>query len=331
MKFSFFIILFISNSLLQASTFQRICLENQNFIDQILNTQNQSERLKSEKAIINDLDKKKVLFLFDEIKSLTREILKEKQQRTTEEFYQKLHEKIDQSYIVFDEDLTDHNIFTKFDNSIHLGGLTSIVSKEPHSIFFLLAHEMGHIIGPTYFFHKSFAFNKAPQIDKYSPYYPFHDPLLCVAKKVQSPDLECLIDSTQSLNPIFYSPLINNILQTVSGLKDNPYVSVLLFKAGQRGCQIGQSEETFADFFAAEIIYQKYKSQNSTHIALKASHSFYRYFAFMCVQNKIESVLGYNYSSTYLPIADRINKIVFSHKELKKIFRLRNSETECSF
>lgn len=331
MRFIFFTTLFISTHLWGTSAFHRMCTENQNFVDQILNSQSQSKLLKSKRSKVTDPEKAKILLLFAEVKSLAKEVLKEKQSRTTEEYYQKLIEKIEQSHIVFDEEITDHNIFTKSDNSIHLGGLTSIVNLEPHSIFFLLAHEMGHIVGPTYFFHKSFLFNKTPQIEKYNAYYPFHDALVCVAQKVHSADLECLIDSTQSLSPIFYSPLIDNILQTVNGLKENPYVSVLFFKAGQRGCQIGQSEESFADFFAAEVIYQKYKSQNSSYLTIKASRFFYRYFAFMCVQDKVESILGYNQTSTYLPIADRINKIVFSHKELKKIFRLRSDESECSF
>lgn len=301
-----------------------------------------SSENKTKEAELSLNQKNKIQKIFSEIKKLTLSFVESKKSRTTEEFYQKIIQQVHSSQLIFDPNLTDFNAITKPSQiekpnephsfEIHIGALAKLIDTHPETLFFLLAHEMGHIVGPSYFYHQSFLFNKAPKFNEYSVYYPLHEIVMCAKKVSLLPDLECLNESTSQLNPIFFSNLIQNIKSTVNKLSLNPYVSTILFQSSQRNCQLGQIEESFADTFAAEILYQHYLKKNAHRpISLRKKVELEKYLAFLCAHERIENIIGYNDNSTYLKSSDRIEKNILSHYGLNKISSQKKSNSVCEF
>lgn len=306
-------------------------------------------QIKQSTAKTNEIElslrqKNEIQKIFSEIKKLTLIFIAKKKSRTTEEFYQKIHQQVQSSQIVFDLNITEFNAFTKPKTTqiekpsetqsfeIHMGALAKLIDTHPETLFFLLAHEMGHIVGPSYFYHQSFLFNKAPKFNEYSVYYPLHEIVMCAKKISLLPDLECLNESTSQLNPIFFSSLIQNIKSTVNKLSLNPFVSTILFQSSQRNCQLGQIEESFADTFAAEIFYQHYLKKNAHRpITFRKKFELEKYLAFLCVHDRIENIIGYNNNSTYLKSSDRIEKNILSHYGVNKISSQTKSNSICEF
>lgn len=319
--------------------FTDICLVDQTTSDKILNYKRQLDINISDKIILSETKKLRIEAMFSEVKKLALRALTANESRTTQTNFDLIKNKILNSQIYFNENLLDLNAYTKYDTTtdnlvLHIGALANLVDISAESLFFILAHEMGHITGPTYFYTKSFYNNKAPAIEEYSVYYPFHEPLSCVAKKANLPDLECLENSIQNVSPIFFAQLIATIRATIKSLQLNPYVSTLLSPAGTRGCQIGQAEESFADLFAAEIIYQKYKSSKLLLTYQNRVLTLNKLLGFMCAQDRVETVLGYDIRSTYLKSSDRIENIILSHKGIRSAFKVNINQSEdlvCEF
>ena len=208
------------------------------------------------------------------------------------------------------------NAETYPNENIIIGSLILIVDEQPEALFHVLAHEMGHIIGPTYLFNKSFNFNSAPLFLAYDSSYPFDQSLQCVSQYTAAPNYTCFEMRSNELSHFAaYQKLSKDILLVNAELHDNPYVSVLMFQAGKIGCQVGQYEEAQADFFGAEIMAHHFVNLSTVNATAALKNSL----AFFCEQIWRENITPQTAISPYPAMTDRLMKLILKNADLRTV------------
>lgn len=222
-------------------------------------------------------------------------------------------------------ELLQFNAHTFADRTIFIDGLILLADQNPDALFQVIAHEMGHVVGPTYLFLKSLKFNRAPVFPKYDGSYPFDDGLRCVARKVTQPDLGCLYEQAEEMGrTAAFRDFAAGYALAADRLKENPYVSIGLFSVGKK-CQIGQNEEAFADFFSSELLARSLAG--GTLSAAELDRRIENSLAFFCEGTWREEFQAPALTAPYPAMAARIDQILLSNDRLRDLLGSRPTES----
>lgn len=218
-------------------------------------------------------------------------------------------------------------------HEIYLGGLLLLADENLEALFQVLAHEMGHVVGPTYTFRDVFLRTRAPQFPSYDGTYPFDMSLHCVGRKVLSPNFNCFDGVAEELmgNAMTWD-LAKDVKRTSEMLKLNPYVSLVSSNLSGIACQAGQSEESFADFYGAEVTA---RDLSNTHgdLLTKAQRLeiLQERMAFFCTHLDFEEANPQSGISRYPPMVTRINSLIYSHEQWQKAGPFNPNLPMCGF
>lgn len=208
------------------------------------------------------------------------------------------------------------------EKKIVLQGAILLADSAPESLLFVLAHEMGHVVGPTYHFHQHFNKNQIPDIRPYEHSYPFDSGLRCVSDKVLQFDLSCYERKASELSKsVLFRDRGEQLSRIIPLLQRNPYVSLALFSSGKVDCQSSQSEESFADLFAAEILSRLLSKTSSPEKVVSS------YFGFFCDWYRMEGPASLN-RGPYPSMRTRIQDIIFSNETLRETLGCEGSRRE---
>lgn len=282
----------------------------------------------------------KLKLIFERIRNISLALLYEKYPDVSVNAYAaKIEKAILQAQVVTDFpetksrqlDIERINALTFPDRQIHLGGLLLLADMNTRALFQVLAHEMGHIVGPTYTFREIFNERRAPIFPTYDSSYPFHSGLTCIAPRVSSPNYICFEQVAEELAQNgMYRELAQQVLETSARLQDNPYVSVVLSNVAGISCQTGQAEESFADFYGAEVLAKSLKNEfgelqddAGRRLAIQSS------LAFFCSGVLEEEVHPQSGLSRYPSMVNRISNLIFSNADLQRVFVYPDKPIQC--
>lgn len=284
----------------------------------------------------------KLKLVFERIRNITLALLYEKYPDVSKNsLAAKIEKAVLEAKVVIDFpesrarqlDIQQINALTFPNRQIHIGGLLLMADLNTRALFQVLAHEMGHIVGPTYTFREIFNERRAPVFPIYDKTYPFNSGLQCVGAKVSGPNYGCFEDVAAELSQNgMFRELGQQVLETSNRLKENPYVSVILSNVGGISCQAGQAEESFADFFGSEILarsleneFGRLQDEEGRRQAIQAS------MAFFCSGILVEQLDPQNGISRYPPMVERINDLIFSNPYLQQAFSYSDKPNQCFF
>lgn len=251
-------------------------------------------------------NQKAALILFAEIKNLAKNylnlILQMKRSSTNnvqilavvEQWHQELLQRLERSQLIlnFEEVHSDFNISTNYLGNIQVAGLMELSQSQPNTLFFLLAHELGHVLGPTHLFIKDIALHKSrPVILPYDKNYPLDHFVEETVKTNRGHDPICLasiIEEMKLAHPALriQGEIFGNVLPDI--LKNAPMISMDYFAFGKSSCSPSHQEEAFADLFAAQMIKLR---ENQKH--KKSTSDFNSYLSFFCSELAEEEILGH--------------------------------------
>lgn len=229
-------------------------------------------------------------------------------------------------------DIEQLNALTFPDQKIYLGGLLLMADLNVRALFQVLAHEMGHVVGPTYTFREIFNERRAPVFPKYDPIYPYGKGLECIAGKVSKPNYICFEQVADELaqNGMFRE-LAQQVRDTSARLQENPYVSVVLSNVAGIACQTGQAEESFADFYGSEILARSLELEfGQAENDIDRRQAIQSSLAFFCSGILDEQVNPQRGMSRYPPMVDRINDLIFSNSYLQRILGYSDPPEQCA-
>ncbi|MDD4975150.1 MAG: hypothetical protein PHY93_12405 [Bacteriovorax sp.] len=197
----------------------------------------------------------------------------------------------------------DH-LGTMPDSNIQIGGWIELVDNYPEALSLLLAHEVGHVIGPTHSFLANLAAKKTkPEIIPYDKHYPLDEYMQETILKVRGHDFTCLQDRADELmrgHPAFRHN--GEVLgQAIVDLQTkNANISLDEYPIARTHCMPFQREEAFADIVAREIL----KDEDLT---LKKSINS---FAFFCENAEVEKKLGHREPDPHPEMTYRIENLL---------------------
>jgi hypothetical protein len=274
--------------------------------------------------------------MLTDIKTMAHQILQEHRTEVNGRIVDSLIENIDRAQLNFDLSeyistgrLAPFNAFTLPDFKIQIGATVVLADTVPEALFFIISHEMGHVVGPTYYFNHETHKSRIPKFEKYTSDYPFDSGLKCISQKVTQPDLKCMASNLAPQGiPAAMRWTLDSIAASITQLEQNPYVDLRSYPVGRIGCQTGQAEEGFADFFAAEVLYRKLNLAGTPKKVSNLLH-FQESLGFFCEEAWRESFGGYNYLSPYANMKVRIQEIILSHRKLRELVNISGSSQVC--
>lgn len=146
-----------------------------------------------------------------------------------------------------DQKWTGPDVENNYRNTLYLEGQVLYVDEAPDTLFASLVHEFGHAIGPS---------SSRLNMNKSDAQNPFHTELSCLKSKAsvhaQTGDANCfraLAAKYKTSDPSKAAKL----LLTAQDIERNPDAAWVTPVLGeQETCQMGQSDEAFADWLATE-------------------------------------------------------------------------------
>lgn len=272
------------------------------------------------KSAYSMVRQKKALQIFNQIKALTKawlddEVQKKLAKAQTDEnkdliksWSERISKRIDQSQVYFGETevLSSDNISTDYKGNVQLGRWIKLVDSQPEALFLLIAHEMGHVVGPTHMFVKDLELKKSrPEILVYDANYPFDDIVQYVASRARGHNQTCLNDKIQEMkigHPTLRmrGDIFEKVLSQVTTY--SPMVALDYFSFGRTSCPPSQREEGFADVFASGIL--------TRHLKNKSPKDVGSYFSFFCMQVQKEKDSGHQEPDPHSPADFRISDLL---------------------
>lgn len=323
---------------------QNICLrpsqslcENSGSLKEISSLDNVKAKLEENKdynSIYTAERVKKVQAMYNEVKQFARKTLASKITANNETLVAQMAQRLAQSQIVLGADKVslNYSISTNSAANIHIGGLILLIDESPESLFMLLAHEVGHVLGPTHTFVLNLGNRSRPTIATYTSDYPFDQSLSCMKDKVRGHDFRCLQTRADeykraTLHERTLGESLASVLKTLQD--ENPYISLEYFTIGKNTCLPTQYEEMWGDVFSSEILARKIGTQSI------ATNQLIPFFAFYCQARAEEERIGFHPEPDPHPTMNqRLDSIIFANSNLRKATNCSanlEQEKTCSF
>jgi hypothetical protein len=248
----------------------------------------------------------KSLDIYSDIKARALKLLLAHTSEENKEMVATIEKRLANSQLILDPQLANayDQLGTLPDSNIQIGGWIELVDNYPEALSLLLAHEVGHVIGPTQSFLANLAAKKStPEIIPYDKNYPFDEFVEETILKVRGHDFVCLQDRADELiqgHPAFRHN--GEILgQAIVDLQTkNTNISLDEYPVARTHCMPFQREEAFADIIAREILKQEDLSSKKSINA----------FAFFCENAVEEAKLGHSEPDPHPAMKYRIENLL---------------------
>ena len=260
-----------------------------------------SDPLTQVQALYTAARVEKAQLIFTEVKTRALQLLSGD---SSNPFFPLLQKRIENSRLLVSpgEALVKDVLVTNVESNIQLGGWLELIDQTPEAVFLLLAHELGHVVGPTHTFIDHLEnHGTRPRILAYNTKYLLDPYVQNAARRARGYDFDCMSAKAEELiqGPLLLQRYGTLLKQTLVDLKTiNPYISLTDFASIRTDCAPSQVEETYADIFAGAIVKEKLKTDPSFSTA--------RAFAFFCAMNSQEKATGHIEPDPHPPMASRM-------------------------